>query len=354
MAQSKSWIFPWKWWCSMVMYQFTRRYLARFAQFANIPHHKTRCWGWPQLLASRDFQSMLQTPGPRPQVRWVRCCIGLGCILIPFTISSCITRMRSLLSTHPLNLDEALVKRICPQKNRPRVNFWGQSLVDKLHWPTESTDPGGLFSLLRPAKAQACCRHLPTWPGSVRANARPATCRDAWLLQGSGLDHKEVLELLEEGEGCIDLDMAGKIRSNLRVLGDMSIVMLNARGYQLFFLIFRGKPMINHWSSISTPDLWRLEQPDSCCSLGPNITPIRLAPIPSSARHQQRLQHCAAVEFGQRQCLVSLHVLDNFKAPFKPWCNCWSPGSEETPILDRPAFLDPGLALSLPCAHPGS
>lgn len=55
------------------------------------------------------------------------------------------------------------------------------------------------------------------------------------------------------------------------------------------------KTMINHWSSISTPDLWRLEQPNSCCSLGPNITPIRLAPT----RHQpirQRLQHCAAVD----------------------------------------------------------
>ena len=178
----------------------------------------------------------------------MRCCIGLGCILIPFTISSCITRMRSLLSTHPLNLDEA-VKRICPKsaKGQSGVNLCG-CFTGQLN-PQIQVAP----SLLRPAKAQACCRHLPTWPGSVRAKARPLR-RDAWLLQGSRLDHKEVLELLEEGEGCIDLDMAGKIRSNLRVLGDMSIVMLNARGYQ-FFLILMEKTMINHWSSISTPDL---------------------------------------------------------------------------------------------------
>jgi len=213
--------------------------------------------------------------------------------------------MRSLLSTHPLNLD-----------GQSGVNLCG-CFTGQLN-PQIQVAP----SLLRPAKAQACCTHLPTWPGSVRANARPLR-RDAWLLQGSGLDHKEVLELLEEGEGCIDLDMAGKIRSNLRVLGDMSIVMLNARGYQFFSHLYGesdDKPLVFNKYTRSL----KAGATKQLLLLGPKHHTNPPGANPSSTRQATAAAWCSRGH-GQRQCLVSLHVLDNFKAPFKPRCNCWSP-----------------------------
>ena len=206
--------------------------MARFAQFANIPHHNTLLGITStsgQVISNRCVN---HAPGPLSAVlHWVG--------VYPHPIHD--------LQLHHQNAELALDPSTKPgrggcQTNPPKKSAKGQSGVNLCGCFTGQLNPQIQVapSLLRPAKAQACCTHLPTWPGSVRANARPLR-RDAWLLQGSRLDHKEVLELLEEGEGCIDLDMAGKIRSNLRVLGDMSIVMLNARGYQFFLSSLWGK-----------------------------------------------------------------------------------------------------------------
>jgi hypothetical protein len=86
---------------------------------------------------------------------------------------------------------------------------------------------------------------------------------------------------------------------------------------------------------------------------------------PSSTRQATAAAWCSRGH-GQRQCLVSLHVLDNFKAPFKPRCNCWSPVGwcNSAPILQDLRKLQYLIGQrfliwawhywSLPCAHPGS
>lgn len=227
-----------------------------------------------------------------------------------------------------------------PPKNRQRVNFWGQSLWINFTGqvnPQIQVASSACCDLLRPKLVVDIFRLSQDLSGPTQAAAtlsgRDTPRRVEAAITGSGLDHKEVLELLEEGERCIDLDMAGKIRSNLRVLGGhvhchvecprVSVVFSHLYGESddkpLVFKvhqIFEGwsnQTVAAPWAQTSHQSAWRqpVRQPviNNGCSIGRGF--------PDSAT--------------SRQCLVSLHVLDNFKAPFKPWCNCWSPGSEETP-----------------------